>query len=603
MTSYVADFETTTDPSNCYVWGFGIREVSFFDNPTESIFGTNIDDFFAWCEKTGNNRVYFHNLKFDGQFIISWLFNNGFKHVLSNERATKTFTTLISDKGLYYAIEVIFKLKNKQVNKITFYDSMKLIPLSISAISETFDLPIKKGKIDYDAHNGLPAGSPITEEEKQYIDQDIRIQAHAVKVFHELGYNRITIGSCALHEYKQIITKDYFNRFFPVPRYHDDVKQSYKGGWTYAEPSLAGKNLKHGIVLDRNSQYPYIMRNKLLPYGTPIFFKGQYKYDSLYPLYTQMIRCAFELKPGKLPTIQVKYHGMFKLTEYLTSSNDEELVLCLNSVDLELFFEHYDVYNLEWISGWKFKATTGLFTKYIDKWVEQKIQAKEQNNPGLYLISKLFLNALSGKFGTSNVARSKIPYLDAEGVIHYKDSVPEEKDPVYVAVSSFITSYGRYDVITSAQKIKDNYAKGISKAQFAYADTDSLHIVLNGESIEKFLNSCGLQIHETELGAWKLELEFNKAKFLRQKCYIEQAIITEKKYEKGIAGDDAFLYSKDKNNYYKQKITIAGMPADCYDQVNFKNFEIGATYTGKKQPMLVKGGVILTSVDFTIKKV
>lgn len=603
MTSFVADFETTTDPGNCYVWGFGVREVSYWDDPVPSKFGTSIEEFMKWCETTGNNRVYIHNLKFDAQFIISYLLENGFKHVPSTERASKTFTTLISDKGLYYCVEVIFKLKNKNVNKITFYDSLKLIPLSIASIAETFDLPIRKGKIDYDRHNNMPAGSPMSEEEEEYLDGDLRIQAHAIKVFHELGYTRMTIGSNALHEYRSMIGKDRFNRLFPILRCHDDVKQSYKGGWSYTEPAVVGKISKHGVVLDRNSQYSYIMKTKLLPFGTPIYFKGKYEPDELYPLYTQMIRCAFELKPGKIPTIQVKYNGMFKMTEYLTSSNYEEVVLCLNSVDLELFFEQYDIYNPEWIGGWKFKGATGLFDEFIDKWTENKIKAKEDKNPGLYLISKLFLNALSGKFGTSNVARSKIPYLDDEKVIHYKDSEPTEKEPIYVPISSFITSYGRYDVITSAQKIKDNYAKGISKAQFAYADTDSLHVILNGESIEDFLNSCGLKIHDTELGAWKLEMEFSKAKFLRQKCYIEQAIIKEKDYETGIAGDEAFLYSKDKNNYYKLKITIAGMPHDCYDQVNFNNFNVGATYSGKKQPMMVKGGVILTSVDFTIKKV
>ena len=44
------------------------------------------------------------------------------------------------------------------------------------------------------------------------------------------------------------------------------------------------------------------------------------------------------------------------------------------------------------------------------------------------------------------------------------------------------------------------------------------------------------------------------------------------------------------------------MPKGCYDQVNFRNFKIGATFVGKKQPKKVKGGVVLASVDFTIKK-
>ena len=276
--------------------------------------------------------------------------------------------------------------------------------------------------------------------------------------------------------------------------------------------------------------------------------------------------------------------------------------MCLNSVDLKLFFEQYEVYNIEYLSGWKFKCTKGLFTDYIDKWSSNKIKAKEEGNHGLYLISKLFLNSLYGKFGSSNQVKSKIPYLDEDDIVHYKDSDPKEKDPVYIAMASFITSYARLKTITSAQSITDNYNLGKSKAEFVYADTDSLHIVLNGESEEEFFSKCGLDIDPVKLGAWDHEMSFKRGKYLRQKCYIEEEIIEEKDYLKGIESEEKYLYSKDKNGFYKLKITIAGMPTGCYQYVNFKNFKIGATYKGKKQPKIVKGGVVLNSVDFTIKK-
>lgn len=601
--SYVADFETTTDPDNCYVWAYAIQEVGKFDDETkQTIIGTSIDDFMEWCESIGNDKIYFHNLKFDGQFIIDWLFNNGFTHVEdSRYRATRTFTTLISDKGMWYSIEVIFRLNGKKVNKVVFQDSLKLIPLSVDAIGKSFHLPISKLKLDYDCHNGLPPGTPLTDHEKEYITNDVKIVAHAIDYFNSQGLDKMTIGSCALNEYKTLVKKQNFKRWFPLPRYHDDVKQSYRGGFTYLNPKFAGKVIKQGLVLDVNSLYPSVMYMNYLPFGTPIFFKGKYETDELYPLYTQMFRCQFEIKKGKIPTIQIKYGGMFKMNEYLTSSNDEEVVLCLNSVDLELFLEQYNVYNLEFISGWKFKATKGLFTDYIDKWSGNKIKAKEEGNHGLYLISKLFLNSLYGKFGSDNKVKSKIPYMDDDGIIHYRDSEVEDKDPVYVAMASFITSYARLKTISSAQRITDNFNKGISKAEFVYADTDSLHIALNGESKEEFFKNCGLTIHPTDLGAWDHEMDFNKGKYLRQKCYIENEIINQEAYEKGINGEEKYLYSKDKEGYYKLKITVSGMPKGCYENVSFKNFKIGASYYGKKQPKLVRGGVILNSVDFTIK--
>ena len=581
MGTFVADFETTTRADNCHVWAYAICEVENKDN---IIIGTTIDDFMKWCEeRKENDTVFFHNLKFDSQFIMNYLFKNDYIHTVNPEdKKSRTFNTLISDKGLYYQVEVIFEKKGKKVNKVVFQDSLKLIPLSVEAIAKSFKLPISKLEIDYEAHNNLPIGSPLTKEEEEYIKHDVQIVAYAIEYFYSQGLDRMTIGSCALAEYKKIITKRDFKRFFPIPKYHQDVKQSYRGGFTYLNPKFAGKTIKNGIVLDVNSLYPSVMYDSYLPYGTPIFFKGKYEKDNIYPLYTQMIRCQFELKPGKIPTIQIKYGYNFRANEYLTTSGDTEVVLCLNSVDMELFLDHYEVYNLEYISGWKFKSAQGLFTDYIDKWSNNKIQAKKDGNHGLYLISKLFLNSLYGKFGTDTRVRSKIPYMGEDNEIHYKDGEEEEKDGIYIAMASFITSYARKKTISSAQKIMDNYREGKSNIQFVYADTDSLHCISPDFELPE-----GLDIDPTKLGAWKYESKFNKAKFLRQKCYIENST-------EDVEND---------NPDYELKITVAGMPKGCYPYVNFRNFKIGASYKGKKQPKIVPGGVILSDVDFTIKKV
>ena len=586
MGSFVADFETTTNIDDCRVWAFAICEVG---NKEDVIIGTTIDDFMEWnIKRKENDTVFFHNLKFDSQFIMNWLFKNGYEHTTEPEqKKSKTFNTLISDKGLFYQVEVIFEKKGKKVNKVIFQDSLKLIPLSVDSIAKSFKLPISKLKIDYDSHNNLPIGSPLSPEEEEYIKHDVQIVAHAIEYFYSQGLDKMTIGSCALSEYKKIIKKRNFDRYFPTPKYHDDVKQSYRGGFTYLNPDYTEKDVGKGIVLDVNSLYPSVMYDNYLPFGTPIYFNGKYEHDPIYPIYTQMIRCQFELKEGKIPTIQIKYGYSFRANEYLTTSGDTEVVLCLNSVDLELFLEQYDVYNLEYISGWKFKATKGLFTDYIDKWSNNKIQAKKDGNHGLYLISKLFLNSLYGKFGTDTRVRSKIPYLGEDNEIHYKDGKAEIKNGVYIAMASFITSYARKKTITSAQRIMDNHRNGLSKAQFVYADTDSLHIVLNGEDETKFLNDSNLDISDTKLGAWKFETKFNRAKFLRQKCYIENST------------EDVL----NPNPEYNLKITVAGMPTDCHKYVNFDNFNIGASYKGKKQPKIVPGGVVLSEIDFTIKRV
>lgn len=571
METYIADFETTTDPKDCRVWAYAICEVN---NPENVIIGNNLDEFMSWCAERKNRKVLFHNLRFDAQSILVWLFRNNFKHtILQEDRAAKTFNTLINKKGAYYQIEVIFDRRGKSINKVVFEDSHKLLDMSVEKIAKTFELPFEKLELDYDEYR--PVGHELTDYEKKYITHDVRIVAEAVKYFYDNGLDKMTIGRCAMEEYKGA-TKN-FSKFFPEPTYDFDVRQSYRGGFTYASPKFQGKITKGGVALDYNSVYPSVMYDELLPHGTPIFFKGKYEEDRRYPLYIQMIRCQFELKPGKIPTIQIRYGSEYRANEYLTTTNKEFVTLCLTNIDLELFFEQYDVYNPEYISGWKFKAARGLFKEYIEKWYQIKIDAKRNNNPGMYEIAKRMLNALYGKFGTVPKVVNKIPGMDEEGRIVYKGEYSKVKSGVYIGMATFITSYARDRIVRAAQKVTDEYNAGRSNIQFIYADTDSLWLESPDHKLPDYF-----EYDDLALGKFKFEGEFKRGKWLRQKCYIAD-------------------FRKPGEEEYKLKVTVAGMPEGCYKYVNFNNFKIGAVYKGKLEPRNVPGGVVLENVDFTIK--
>lgn len=549
-----ADFETTTDELDCRVWAWGVCEIG---NPNYFIYGNNLDSFFKFCENSENSTIYFHNLKFDGEFILCWLFENGFIHVKDRkELKTKTFTTLISDKGQFYSMKIVFKKSGKKTNYIEIFDSLKILPFSVSAIAKGFNLPISKLDIDYNLPR--PVGYQLTPEEIDYLRNDVDIVARALSVIFSQDLEKMTAGSNALFDYKRTVSIKSFDRWFPVPDYDEDVRKSYKGGFTYLNPKYKGVDIGKGIVLDVNSLYPSVMRNRPLPYGEGIFFEGQYKTDVLYNLYVQMLTCQFEIKPGHIPTIQLKNNLLFIPTEYLTSSGDEEVTLCLTNVDLELFLKHYDIYNLEYHSGWKFKSTTGLFTEYIDKWTEVKIQSSIDGNYAMRTLAKLMLNSLYGKFALNPNVQSKIPYYD-NGIVKYYNGDKETRTPLYIPVGTFVTSWARYTTITSAQSVYD---------RFIYADTDSLHLL--GEELPE-----NLDIDPVNIGKWKHESTFTRARFLRQKSYIEE-----------IDGE--------------MKITCAGLPESCYKYVTWDNFKAGTSYPGKLQPKHVPGGIVLKDIDFTI---
>lgn len=177
-------------------------------------------------------------------------------------------------------------------------------------------------------------------------------------------------------------------------------------------PIYKEKDIGEGVVLDVNSLYPSVMYEKKLPFGEPLFFNGKYEEDKIYDLYIQMITCRFEIKKNKIPTIQIKNNrSYFMPNEYLENSQNEIVCLVLTSVDLQLFFEQYNVYDLTYECGWKFKSFCGLFTKYIDKWISRKNEATLEGNYGIRTLAKLMLNSLYGKLATSMDGQSKFPFM------------------------------------------------------------------------------------------------------------------------------------------------------------------------------------------------
>ena len=577
MRKFTADFETNVSETDCRVWGYALCEIGNTDN---FIYGNNIEDFIKWCaNKKENYLLYFHNLKFDGEYIFSYLLENGYTCIKDKkERKDKTFTTLISDTGQFYSIEIFFETKNpKHINKVTIYDSLKILNFSVEQIAKDFNLPIRKLEIDYKQIREI--GHKLTDEEIDYIRNDVEIMARALKIMFDENLTKMTIGSDALANYKEI--NKNFNKYFPILPYEidKDIRKSYKGGFTYLNETYKEKETGAGIVLDVNSLYPSVMMYEKLPFGDPIFFNGKYEKDILYPLYVQTISCIFDLKQGKIPTIQIKNNMSFLPNEYVKSSNGDIVTLTLTSVDLELFLNHYDVCEITYHSGWKFKAIKGLFSSYIDFWSQRKIQAKKENNTALYRIAKLMLNSLYGKFGLNPDVRSKYPYLNEDGVVKYALYDAEVRNSIYIPVASFITSYARYKTITTSQKIKDYSIKKYKKDLYVYSDTDSIHCLFEDDTELKDI----IEIDDYKLGAWKEESKFKRGKYLRQKCYIE-------------LGFDE-----------KMNVTVAGLPKKLGNLITFENFNVGFTTenidTDNKKLTYkhVKGGVMLVHTEFSIK--
>ena len=431
-----------------------------------------------------------------------------------------------------------------------------------------------------------PVGYKPTDHEVEYLKADCQIVAKALKMLKDQGMTKMTAASNSLHSFKAGEDDDTFRRRFPIlhPVIDKDIRLSYRGGYTYANPKYQGQIVEGGNVYDVNSLYPYVMRTKLLPFGEPMSYDGKYEPDPCYPLYVQMIECSFKVKPGYVPTVQLRASRFHRQNEYVEDSGGLEYLM-LTSVDLELFFKHYEVDHLEYIGGYKFRGSIRLFSEFIDYWMGVKVQSEADGNKGMRFLAKLQMNSLYGKWATSPTVRSSIPtYDEKDNIIRYELGDEEVKDPLYIPLATFITAYARLETITAIQNNFDN---------FLYCDTDSIHLL--GEP-------QGLRIHKSDLGAWKHELVMEKGKFLRAKCYMEYG------HEPGSTED-----------FYK--VTVAGMSDKLHPYVTFEEFDLDTVFTddpnhaepGKKviyvdsgamnlRPVRVSGGICLLKKEYTLRK-
>lgn len=614
---YAADFETTTI-APAQVWAWACKKIG----GSKMQHGRDLESFLNYCTFLQSPTIYFHNAKYDASFIMYYLLTNDYKVIFDrSERADKTFRALISGSGELYSLEIYIAVR-KKLKKVTIWDSLKIFKMSIAELSQAFDLPYKKGKINYERHNET---CPVLPEEWKYIDGDVNILAAALSRALDAGFDKMTVGSCALNDYKKLIGNKRFDYLFPCLSLEDDanIRKSYKGAFVYLNPEFKNKVLENGLVLDTNGLYSYILATKPLPYGVPLKFEGQYIPNEEYPLFIQSFRCFFDLKPGKLPTVQQRYDPSFLKTEYLTSSysaitdTNEYTEFTMTSTDLVLFFEHYDVHCIQWLGGYMFKSSSQLFTSWIARWDFIKEQASAEGNKALRFLAKLIVNNLYGKFSQNPVIENRYPVLDekTDTVMFKPKEVPiydeygepqvdecgevlmTDKiiiDPVYIPVGTFITAYGRLHTIRAAQLMKE-------KGRFVYSDTDSLHL--------RFDDLPDIPIDRFKLGYWKIENVYSKAKYLCAKRYILQ--LPERSMQRPQLPPERleqilnFKFCRKKLKLKREdlKIVCAGMPERCKKYVTFENFKFGAQYDGKFDSLVVPGGTILKPGKFTMSDI
>lgn len=564
-----ADFETTSylqylAEKETRVYLFGVMNTKNNDFKI----GLNIESFINYLREIPSYNItcYFHNLAFDGSFILYYLNSIGF--INGEKPQQNVYSTFINQHGQMFTIDLLLGKR-----RITFKDSLKKIPLPISKIGDIVGIKKLSEIHNYEEFKNFKTVSEIPENEIEYLKHDVLILKTAIETFNnDLNFSKnLTSASLSYkawlldffderptqENYNDIIKslKNKIQNILPDLEHEIDgfIRRSYRGGICFVNPKYQNK-MVHGKSYDVNSLYPFSMVNRPFPCGQPYFID---KYIKNYKFQILAVEIS-KAKTDKLPFIPFKQIG--KSYEYKQDVKDG--IYYLWAEEFELLKKYYTG-NFKILNILYFKSYTNLFDKYIYLLYNGK---KETTDKGERYIYKLKLNSFGGKFGTKSMKVRKIckGNVNRVGGLQFEFTEPEEtNDKYYCAIASYMTSQARCYMI---DKINQNFEN------FIYTDTDSIYIY--GDNIK------GIKIDGKELGAFKCEHEFDKGIFLRTKTYL--------------------IHDKNTN---ENIVSCAGCTQNAKNKINFDNFKVGLKIEkANLKATQVKGGVVLVPVDFEIKE-
>lgn len=472
--------------------------------------------------------IFIYNLSFWGLAIIYRLRELGYEDITEaglvdgRKCEDNEFSYVCSrENGSFYTI--------RAGKKTRFYEFLNLCSIETKDLVETF-------------------GEPNT---------SVALAMHrCVLSVRGMGTRAATISSAAYAVWKKCYDRYDFNAFFktPDPECPINVRDAYFGGLSYLKRGIERRETPKGGVVDCNSLYPFVMSTRRMPTGAGHYEKGEPSYvvkNSRSTTYFVHFRATFDIKPGKMPFVKSKvdkYHWADEVLEtsdicdrdgnrfsYYEDVDTEtgEIIrkritceLVLYKADFELFFEQYDVHEIEYID-YVWYNTSKIFDKYVTKFYEMKKNAKTK---GERRIAKMFQNALSGRMALKTERQSilfteksydmmaryrgdirtqrgkKTNHYMGESVMDYSGQVidVEMDSETFPQIGAAITSEARAYMV---RKIQANWRR------FLYTDTDSIHFFGTLEDLVDITIS-------DELGDFKVEHTFDRAVYFKSKTYI-----------------------------------------------------------------------------------
>lgn len=489
------------------------RKIAVFDIETK-------DWIFPYAVGFYNGEVY---KEFLGKYCIQNFIKDSVRHkyrgylIYAHNGGKFDFNFLVEHlKDKEFRIEMIMRgsvcvklavYHNKKYRNCTkFVDSLCLLPYSLDKLTRDFNVPhkkqIKEIKEDYDLLYRMYKNDDPTFH--KYLKYDVLGLYEVIQRFYNLiGRNRgkvgLTLASTSLQTFKNGSLK------FPLKmtnkKLNDEMKQGYYGGRTEIfRLLLPYEGIKY-YCYDVNSLYPFVMRDNYFPITKPMVIRNPY--NNIYEEHVGISKCIVECpKTLYIPLLPYKFnHKLYFPNGKMIGYWDHSLLMKARELG----------YKIVPLKSYVFKAQK-IFKDYVDMFYKIKKESKPNTAP--YIISKLLLNSLYGKFAQRQESEKiiKLNLPDIEKMREKITDVVDIDNGLFKIKSEskgnhFIPQISIHVTALSQLELYNHMEKIVEKDHIVgYCDTDSIFTDMPMPTGDR-------------LGELKEEYTFEKGYFLLPKTY------------------------------------------------------------------------------------
>lgn len=542
--TYFADFETVTPNTNWYrkhkdtrVLAWGMQDID-----GNYLCGTQIQEFldtiFEKCREP-INYIYFHNLSFDGTFMLKHIVKNKFKPSRYQVLGENEFYVFRNGKTIY-KLEIRHNYKT-----YIFKCSYKLFSASISALGESFGIE-KHKESDGASFYDLEPKKSIYEYKKrfrEYLENDVTVMRYTFITFDNLlkkYTDHLRQQSVSLNDYTttgsltRYLMEQYAKQYNPSIDYlhidsqvlkNDEYDGFYAGGLSqinteYTFQLFQEYQLNNAVMIDINSAYPFQM-TKALPYGPPMEKKENPTDVKLMRLHIH--KAVIKDKYRESPFLKNWNKSIKDDIRYVKDMRNKDVVYW--DCEWETLLKFYDIeYDL--IKSWYFQ-TAPYLKDYMEMLYADKSHFKESKQAGLTLMVKILLNSCYGALAMGNdyatsIYTNNVTNWNQNNIVKYRgqeyrvkreselfninpkytklyicDELSAKKESYNKFAASYVTALERSYLMEKVKLLKDSSPK----SKFLLCDTDS--ILINNLSDEMLKQIYDEQ--SPKLGDWDVE--------------------------------------------------------------------------------------------------